>query len=163
MPSSSKKQHNFMSAIANNPAFAKKVGIPQSVGKDFTTADKGRKFSKGGDMATMNPGFMAMMAKKKGMKKMAEGGKADMKQDKAMMQKAVNKHEGRLHKGATMTKLANGGSFRASANGIAQQGKTKGMMVKMANGGFVRAADGVAQRGKTKATQIKMNRGGMSC
>ena len=162
MPSSSKKQHNFMSAIANNPAFAKKVGIPQSVGKDFTTADKGRKFSKGGDMATkMNPGFMAMMAKKKGMQegskadmasdkkqmmgmkkggmtKMAEGGMTDMKQDKAMMQKAVNKHEGRLHKGATMTKLATGGSFRTSANGIASKGKTKG-------------------------TQIKMNRGGMPC
>ena len=156
MPSTSKKQHNFMAAIANNPAFAKKVGIPQSVGKDFTTADKGRKFSKGGDMATkMNPGFMAMIAKKKGMQ---EGSKADMASDKkqmmgmkkggmkkmaeggmtGMMQGAVNKHEGRLHKGATMTKLANGGSFRASANGIAQQGKTKG-------------------------TQIKMNKGGMSC
>jgi len=156
VPSTSKKQHNFMAAIANNPAFAKKVGIPQSVGKDFTTADKGRKFSKGGDMATkMNPGFMAMIAKKKGMQ---EGSKADMASDKkqmmgmkkggmkkmaeggmtGMMQGAVNKHEGRLHKGATMTKLANGGSFRASANGIAQQGKTKG-------------------------TQIKMNKGGMSC
>jgi hypothetical protein len=76
--------------------------------------------------------------KKGGMTKMAEGGKADMKQDKAMMQGAVNKHEGRLHKGATMTKLATGGSFRTSANGIATKGKTKG-------------------------TQIKMNRGGMSC
>jgi hypothetical protein len=53
MPSTSKKQHNFMAAIANSPSFAKKVGVPQSVGKDFTTADKGRKFSKGGDiMAT---------------------------------------------------------------------------------------------------------------
>jgi hypothetical protein len=53
MPSVSKKQHNFMAAIANSPSFAKKVGVPQSVGKDFTTADKGRKFSKGGDtMAT---------------------------------------------------------------------------------------------------------------
>ena len=59
-------------------------------------------------MATkMNPGFMAMMAKKKGMQ---EGGKSDMKQDKSMMQKAVNKHEGRLHKGAAMTKLAKGGT-----------------------------------------------------
>jgi hypothetical protein len=57
-----------MAAIANSPSFAKKVGVPQSVGKDFTTADKGRKFSKGGDtMASkMNAGFMAMMAKKKG-------------------------------------------------------------------------------------------------
>lgn len=53
MPSTSKKQHNFMAAVANSPKFAKKVGVPQSVGKDFTTADKGRKFSKGGDtMAT---------------------------------------------------------------------------------------------------------------
>ena len=42
-----------MAAVANNPSFAKKVGVPQSVGKDFTTADKGRKFSKGGStMAT---------------------------------------------------------------------------------------------------------------
>ena len=77
MPSSSKKQHNFMAAIAHNPGFAKKVGVPQSVGKDFSNADKGKSFSKGGDMATkMNPGFMAMMAKKKGApaKKMATGG-----------------------------------------------------------------------------------------
>ena len=81
MPSTSKKQHNFMAAVANNPAFAKKTGVPQSVGKDFSTADKGRKFSKGGDMATkMNPGFMAMMAKKKGApaKKMASGGMTKM-------------------------------------------------------------------------------------
>ena len=124
MPSSSKKQHNFMAAIANNPAFAKKVGIPQSVGQDFTTADKGRKFSKGGDMATkMNPGFMAMMAKKKGMQ---EGSKADMASDKKQMMG--------MKKGG----MASGGSFRASANGI-------------------------AQRGKTKATQIKMNKGGKAC
>ena len=53
MPSTSKKQHNFMQAVAHSPAFAKKVGVPQSVGKDFSNADKGRKFSKGGDiMAT---------------------------------------------------------------------------------------------------------------
>ncbi len=53
MPSTSKKQHNFMAAVANSPKFAKKVGVPQSVGKDFNEADKGRKFSKGGNiMAT---------------------------------------------------------------------------------------------------------------
>ena len=113
MPSSSKKQHNFMQAIAHSPSFAKKVGIPQSVGKDFSTADKGRKFSKGGDMKH-----------------------EDVKMDKAMMQKAVNKHEGRLHKGEPITKLAKGGTFRASANGIAQKGKTKGAQVKMNKGGY---------------------------
>jgi len=58
MPSTSKKQHNFMAAVANSPAFAKKVGVPQSVGKDFNQADKGRKFSKGGNiMATKNNGI----------------------------------------------------------------------------------------------------------
>jgi hypothetical protein len=54
-----------------------------------------------------------------------------------MMQKAVNKHEGRLHKGQPMTKLA--------------------------SGGYTRAADGIASKGKTKATQIKMNMGGKAC
>jgi hypothetical protein len=144
MPSTSKKQHNFMAAVANNPAFAKKAGVPQSVGKDFNEADKGRKFSKGGDMKKMNMGGYAdggMTMVKKGDKmvpdfaadgkgKMAKGGmaKADKKQDKGMMQKAVNKHEGRLHKGSTMTKLAKGG-------GIEAKGKTKGTMIKMNKGG----------------------------
>jgi hypothetical protein len=111
MPSTSKKQHNFMAAIANSPSFAKKVGVPQSVGKDFTTADKGRKFSKGGDtMASkMNPGFMAMMAKKKGApaKKMAGGGMA-------------------------MGKVK---TAAPSRDGVATKGKTKGSMVKMNMGG----------------------------
>ena len=48
MPSTSKKQHNFMEAIAHSEKFAKKVGVPQSVGKDFVQADKGKKFSDGG-------------------------------------------------------------------------------------------------------------------
>lgn len=48
MPSKSKKQHNLMEAVANNSDFAKKVKIPQSVGKDFSKADKGKKFKNGG-------------------------------------------------------------------------------------------------------------------
>jgi hypothetical protein len=121
MPSSSKKQHNFMEAVAHNPSFAKKAGVPQSVGKEFNEADKGRKFSKGGDMKH-----------------------EDVKMDKKMMQKAVNKHEGRLHKGASMTKLA-GGGMAASKMGAVKTGKTP---------------DGVASKGKTKGTMIAMKRGG---
>ena len=105
MPSKSKAQRNFMAAVAHNPAFAKKAGVPQSVGKDFNEADKGRKFAKGGDMKH-----------------------EDVKMDKKMMQKAVNKHEGRLHKGSAMTKLAKGG-------GIESKGKTKGKMITMKSGG----------------------------
>jgi hypothetical protein len=73
MPSTSKKQHNFMAAVANNPAFAKKAGVPQSVGQEFTKADKGKTFKEGGRMATtkmgkptMKPG---MSTAKDGMKK----------------------------------------------------------------------------------------------
>ena len=112
MPSTSKKQHNFMAAVANNPSFAKKVGVPQSVGKEFNQADKNRKFSKGGDtMAKMNPGFMAMMAKKKAGAK--AGGKAEM----------------------PMKKMAGGGSASKRADGVATKGKTKGKMIAMNKGG----------------------------
>jgi hypothetical protein len=148
MPSVSPKQKKFMNAVAHNPAFAKKVGVPQSVGQDFSNADKGRTFSKGGDMKTGYAGGGMAMVKKGGKMvpsfaadnkgKMAKGGmvKDDMKQDKSMMQKAVNKHEGRLHKGEPMTKLAKGGSASSRADGMASKGKTKGTQVKMARGGM---------------------------
>ena len=48
MPSTSKKQHNFMAMVAHNPKMAKKVGVSQSVGAEFTAADKGKKFKTGG-------------------------------------------------------------------------------------------------------------------
>jgi hypothetical protein len=163
MPSTSKKQHDFMNAVAHSPAFAKKAGVPQSVGKEFSNADKGRTFSKGGDMKKMNMGGYAdggMTMVNKGGKmvpdfaadgkgKMAKGGMAhkDVKQDKGMMQKAVNKHEGRLHKGETMTKLAKGG-MAASKMGAVKTGKTP---------------DGIASKGKTKGTMVKMARGGKAC
>ena len=101
-----------MEAIAHNPGFAKKVGIPQSVGKDFSNADKGKSFSKGGDMATkMNPGFMAMIAKKKGApaKKMAGGG---------------------------MTAMGKVKTNPGNINGVAIKGKTKGTQIKMNKGGM---------------------------
>jgi len=131
MPSTSKKQHNFMAAVANNPAFAKKVVVPQSVGQDFNKADKGRKFSKGGDtMASkMNAGFMAMMAKKKdgakdSMKKMAGGGMTSLAKHAA---KPASKAHAGLKAGG-MTKMAKGG-------GIESKGKTKGKMIVMKSGG----------------------------
>jgi hypothetical protein len=124
MPSTSKKQHNFMAAVANNPSFAKKVGVPQSVGKDFNNADKGKSFKKGGDtMASkMNPGFMAMMAKKKA------GAKAEMP----------------MKKGGATKKMASGGmtsmgkvkTAAPSRDGVATKGKTKGKMVSMKSGGY---------------------------
>ena len=131
MPSTSKKQHNFMAAVANNPSFAKKVGVPQSVGKEFNQADKSRKFSKGGDtMASkMNPGFMAMMAKKKGATKMAGGG-MPMKDGKPAF---IGDGKGAMKKGGmAMGKVK---TAAPSKDGVATKGKTKGTMVKMSKGG----------------------------
>jgi len=137
MPSSSKKQHNFMEAVAHNPSFAKKVGVPQSVGKDFSNADKGRKFSKGGDtMASkMNPGMMAMMAKKKPMK-MAEGGMTMVNKGGKMVPDFAADGKGKMAKGgmakmgAVKTAKPSMGSASSRADGIAQKGKTKGKMLK---------------------------------
>jgi len=134
MPSTSKKQHNFMAAIAHNPAFAKKVGIPQSVGKEFNNADKGKKF-KGGGMAKSD---------------MKEDMKMDKAQDKAMIKKAFKQHDAQEHKGGKGTKLA------LKKGGMA--------MKKMAGGGLAaghKSADGIATKGKTKGREVKMCGGGM--
>ena len=112
MPSTSKKQHNFMAAVAKNPGFAKKVGIPRSVGEEFLTADKGKKFREGGTMKH-----------------------SDIKKDMPMMKKvageAVKGHEKRMHK------MAAGGKTGqlSKADGCATKGKSKGTMIKMNKGG----------------------------
>jgi hypothetical protein len=119
MPSTSKKQHNFMAAVAKNPAFAKKVGIKPSVGEEFLTADKGKKFKEGGTMKKMNPGMMAMMAKKKPAKKMAEGGMPMVEKDGKKVPAFAADGKGKMAKGG----------------GIESKGKTKGKMITMKKGG----------------------------
>jgi hypothetical protein len=170
-----------MAMVANDPAKAKQMRIPQSVGQEFAQADKGMKFAKapttgrpdlqkinnpktlhgkmsimkeGGDImaSKMNPGFMAMMAKKKTMQ---EGSKADMASDKKQMMG--------MKKGGAMKKMANGGmtsmgsvkTASPSRDGIAEKGKTKGTMVKMGAASPL----GMKKGGMTK----KMNMGGKAC
>lgn len=120
MPSTSKKQHNFMAAVAHSPSFAKKVGVPQSVGQDFSKADKGKTFKQGGGMATkgMNPFAKFEKSGKDKEKGMKEGSKKDMMADKMQMKK-----------------MATGGFVRA-ADGVASRGKTKARQVKMNKGGM---------------------------
>ena len=135
MPSTSKKQHNFMAAVAKNPAFAKKVGVPRSVGEEFLTADKGKKFREGGDMKdskAMAKKEIAFMEKKGAPKSMIKHEKAEygMKAGgscKAEAKKEVKAHEKRMHS------MAKGGVTRA--DGCVSKGHTKGTMVKMAGGG----------------------------
>jgi hypothetical protein len=87
---------------------AKKVGVPQSVGKDFAAADKGKTFKKGGMMKH-------------------EDIKEDMPMMKKVAAKAVKGHEKRMHK------MAKGGVTRA--DGCVSKGHTKGKMITMKSGG----------------------------
>lgn len=128
MPSVSAKQHRLMAAVASNPAVAKKTKIPQSVGKEFMEADKGKKFKGGGEM--------------KESKKMVAKEVAFMKKKGAP--KSMIKHEmaeaGMKKGGMPMKKMASGGmtsmgkvkTAAPSKDGVAMKGKTKGTMVKMA-------------------------------
>jgi hypothetical protein len=167
MPAVSEKQKKFMDAVAHNKGFAKKVGVPQSVGAEFSDKSKGMKFGSGGSgtradrqvvnqpktdhgamalfkqggrMATkMNPGFMAMMAKKKDAKPSAMGKptmKAGMSTAKDGMKKPTPMADMASMKKGGMKKMAAGGSASSRADGVAVKGKTKGKM--LAKGGMAK-------------------------
>ena len=130
MPSVSKKQHNLMAAVAHNPKFAKKVGIPQSVGEEFNKADKGKQFKRGGEMAES--------------KKMVKKEVSFMKAKGAP--KSMVKHEmaeAGMKKGGACKKMARGG-------GVEIKGKTKGKNLGDSgpNVGIQSGAKGMKRGGK---------------
>jgi hypothetical protein len=109
-----------MAAVATNPAVAKKTKIPQSVGKEFMEADKGKKFKGGGEMKESK----AMVKKEIGFMK------------KKGAPKSMIKHEMK-EAGMKPKKMAAGGlaAGHKAADGVAVKGKTKAKQVKMAYGG----------------------------
>ena len=125
MPSVSKKQHNLMAAVANNPSFAKKVGIKQSVGKEFTAADKGKKFKEGG------------MAESKKMVKKEVSFMKKKGAPKSMIKHEMGEMMG-MKKGGAAKKMAAGGlaAGHKAADGVATKGKTKAKQVTMKKGGY---------------------------
>jgi len=147
VPSVSKKQHNLMAMVANSPAAAKRVGIPQSVGKEFMQADKGKRFGSG---SRANVQAINKPKTNQGKQEFfARGG--DMKESKEMMKKEVSfmkkkgapksmiKHE---MKEAGMKKMANGGITTAKMGAVRTAAPSR---------------DGLAAKGKTKGTQVKMS------
>ena len=143
MPSISKKQHNFMAAVANNPSFAKKAGVPQSVGKEFNNADKGKTFKRGGDMASS----MGKPVMKKGMSMAKDG----MKRPTPMANTAMGGMGGMggmgMKKGGMPMKMKDGkkvpifmnkGGGMAKGGGVEAKGKTEGKMIKMNKSGKAR-------------------------
>ena len=132
-----------MAAVAHSPAFAKKVGVPQTVGKDFNKADKGRKFEKGGDtMATKKPFPAGLFGNKES--KGEEKAEKKASPTKAGYQKAEAKFEGEKSTSALAKHAAKPASKAhaglkaggmAKGGGIESKGKTKGKQVTMQKGG----------------------------
>ena len=134
MPSSSKKQHNFMAAVANNSDFAKKAGIPQSVGKDFTEADKGIKFGKGPSVE--RPDLQ------KTNKPKTRHGDAQLFKQGGLMKKPI----------MAIKKMAKGGDTSMSNSSKEKKGLTKESMGSVRTGAPSR--DGIAERGKTRGKNV---------
>lgn len=159
-----------MQAVAHNPAFAKKAGVPQSVGKEFTKSGGGMANTSrmnrleelgrvDAEKAFTPKGKKNLMAEKKrvvGELKMAKGGesKAMVKKEVSFMKKkgapkSMIKHEmaeAGMKKGGGVKKYAAGGlaAGHKSADGVAHKGKTKAKHIVMAG------AKGMKSGGSTK-------------
>ena len=159
MPATSLKQKKFMDAVAHNPAFAKKTGVPQSVGKDFSEASKGIKFGKGSssraDIQAINKpktnqgknelfakgGHMANTSR---INKLEELGRVDS--EKAYTSK------GKKNLAAEKKRIV--GGLKKMASG----GMTNAMMGKVAAGGKrPHGEHSVQAKGHTKGTEVKMS------
>ena len=123
MPSKSKAQHNLMAMVAHDPAAAKRVGIPQSVGEEFTAADKGKKFSGGQETRADLQGVNkpeTHRSKKAALFK--EGG--HVMATKKMMKGGITT--------AKMGKVTAGGKRPHGEHTVQEKGHTKARMPKMA-------------------------------
>ena len=117
MPHQSDKQERLMRAVAHSPSFAKKVGIPQSVGQKFETHK-----AKGGALKESEmPESKKMVGKELAFMKKKGAPKSMIKHEMAEAKKPAKK-------------MSSGGFTRA-ADGVAKHGKTQAKQVKMAYGG----------------------------
>jgi len=141
MPAKSKKQQKFMAAVANNPKFAKKVGVPKTIGEEFM---KSKKYNRGG--MTVPAGGMGAMggAPMSGAPMSGAPMSEEEKRKRAMMAKMA------------AASAAGGGAAPAPAPAAPSMGMKKGGKVKkVSKGGKVRGC-GIAKQGVRKAKMVKM-------
>jgi hypothetical protein len=123
MPSKSKAQRNLMAAVANNPKFAKKAGIPQNVGADYMKADKKvKKYNMGGRLKSLRNEVEAS-------ERVANTRPKDARErmDKSEELSRLNRAEKRnMNMGGEVMKYNAGGGV---GDGICSQGRTKGRFV----------------------------------
>ena len=168
MPSTSKKQHNFMAAVANNASFAKKAGVPQSVGKDFTAADKGIKF-KGGPRSRPDLQKVNKPETLQGKTELFKQGGNTMatKMGKPTMKPGMSMAKDGMKKPTPMADTAMGGmgAMGMKKGGMPMKMKDgKKVPIFMNKGGMDMAkGGGIESKGKTKGKMIKMTKGGRTC
>jgi hypothetical protein len=159
MPSTSAKQAKFMRAVAHSPKFAKKVGVPQSVGKDFEMADKKmKKFGDGGVSTKPKPSSGSpeaddvLITTPRGKKILEEVRRREAEREKADAAKRARADKllgiG-MKKGGTMKKASKAGNAM-----MKKSADTMGRAMKMNKGGKCYAKggsiDGIAKKGKTR-------------
>jgi hypothetical protein len=164
MPSTSAKQAKFMRAVSHNPKFAKKAGVPQSVGKEYEMVDKKKgKFGSGGPTNVEPKGFKPAVridldkAKRDTTQRDADKRRYDT-QKKAMEKKypfIKYGEPGKAEGGKVMKKATKAGRalVKKSADTMGRAMKMKKGGSCYAAGGLVgghKSADGIAKRGKTK-------------
>lgn len=171
MPSTSAKQAKFMRAVANSPKFAKKVGVPQSVGKDFEMADKKmKKFGNGGASSAPKPSGSpeaddVLITTPRGKKILEEQRRreAEAERKRREKQNAADKLLGIGAKKGGEMKMKKMMADKAGRAMTKKSADTMGRaMVKKAGGGKCYAkggtasarADGIAQKGKTKGKML---------
>ena len=144
MPASSEKQKRLMDAAAHNPAFAKKVGIPTKVAKEFSKESKGMKFQEGGIVNKLFKGKETPAEEMKEARAL-KSGKISAKQ-----YEAGEKMEGHGKGAAAKAKAIKSGKMSPASYAKEHTMKKGGKTSCYAGGGYVRSADGVAKKGKTK-------------
>jgi hypothetical protein len=167
MPAESKKQEKFMQAVANNPEFAKKVGVKQSVGKEFTKEKGMKKKMMGGGMTA--PGMKAPgMAGMAGAQAMDPRMKMAMEAQRQQAAMGGMKKGGRVKKNtAKMNNLEELGRVDAE-KGYTEKGKKnlkseKKRLVSQIKKGYKKGgsvgsaskrADGCVTKGRTRGRMV---------
>jgi hypothetical protein len=153
MPATSLKQKKFMDAVAHNPAFAKKTGTPQSVGKDFSQASKGMTFKSGPKTRADSQAINRPKTNQGSEELFKQGGKA-MAESKTMMKKEVSFMK---KKGAPASMIKHEESEMKTKK-MAKGGMTSAKMGKVPSGGFKGKGEHAIQKsGISKGTMIKMS------
>ena len=174
MPAKSKKQKKFMQAVANNPKFAKKVGVPTKVGKEFTKETKMKKKVKkyeGGGPLGEAPA--AMVRIREGMQKAEEDQRQAMRERQKMRAEMGRAAQAKppMRKGMSLEEatrlgapIAAGAQLRGMMPPPQERSPYAPMPPGMKKGGAVksksksktncRRGDGICKQGKTKGRMV---------